>query len=102
TTIRGMRLRRGRIRRHDIADASLPDWPHDHWLRQRFGLADDAHPDASDALALLAGARPQGALVARPVHLHVGLDHLMLLPPHAVCLSSAAAAELRDAANGHF
>lgn len=100
--VRSTQLRRGRIRRHDIADEPLPDWPHDRWLRERFSLADEAHPDASDALALIAGAASDGALVARPVNLHVGLDHLMLMPPHAICLSQAAAGELRDAANSHF
>lgn len=78
------------------------DWPHDQWLRERFGLAEDTHPDACDALGLLGEARPEGALVVRPANLHVGLDQLMLLPPHAVCLSRAAAGELRDAANAHF
>lgn len=100
--IRGMRLRRGRILRHDVTEAPLADWPHDRWLRERFGLADHAHPDACDALDLLGDSRPEGALVVRPASLHVGLDQLMLMPPHAVCLAPSAAGELCDAANAHF
>ncbi len=78
------------------------DWPHDRWLRERFGLAGHSHPDAGDALDLVGDAPPEGALVVRPANLHVGLDQLTLLPTHAVCLSSAAAGDLRDAANAHF
>lgn len=100
--VRGTRLRRGRILLHETGEAPLRDWPHDRWLRERFGLADDVHPDAGDALGLLADDRPPHALVVRPVHLHVGLDQLLLLPPHAICLSPAAAGTLRDAANAHF
>lgn len=100
--LRGTRLRRGRIRRHVTSEGPLSDWPHDRWLRERFGLDDGTHPDACDALDLLGDSRPEGALVVRPANLHVGLDQLMLMPPHAVCLSSSAATELRDAANAHF
>ena len=100
--VRSTRLRRGRILHHESGEAPLRDWPHDLWLRARFGLADDAHPDACDALALLSGARHEHALVMRPAHLHVGLDQLLLLPPHAISLSQADAAALCDAANAHF
>ena len=100
--VRGSSLRRGRILLHDTTEAPLTDWPHDRWLRERFGLPAHAHPDACDALDLLGDSRPEGALVVRPANLHVGLDQLMLMPPHAVCLSQSAAGELRDAANAHF
>lgn len=101
-TVRSMQLHRGRITGREKLDGTLDEWPHDHWLHERFALPAEARPEAGDALTLLDAAPPPAALVVRPVHLHVGLDHLTLLPPHAVSLSANAAATLSDAANAHF
>jgi hypothetical protein len=54
------------------------------WLRERFSLAQSA--SAAAAAGHMAGATP-GALILRPVHLHAGLDHLVLEPPAHLGLS---------------
>lgn len=95
-------LQRAHLQRCEAAAAAHDEWPHDTWLRQQFGLPEGVHPEAGDALGLLPGAPPEGALVVRPVHLHVGLDQLTLLPPQAINLAAGAADALCTAANEHF
>lgn len=100
--MRSTLLRRGRFVRHTRARDPGSGWPHDQWIRRAFSLPDYANPDAYEALEYGAADDIDRALVARPVHLHVGLDHLMLLPPHALSLTRAAAEALGEAANLHF
>ena len=65
------------------------------WLRERFSLT---QPDTAAAAAgRMAGARP-GTLILRPVHLHAGLDHLVLDPPAHLGLSDEHAQALFGAA----
>lgn len=97
-------LRRGRLTAFTNDEAAVPaELPHEAFLRERFGLDADANPEAFVIRHAVRppAARP-GALVVRPVHLHVGLDHLVLLPPDALGLSRSAAQALADAANAHF
>ncbi|MBW7925815.1 MAG: hypothetical protein H3C59_13885 [Burkholderiaceae bacterium] len=90
------RLRRARIvareRNDDAAPAELPD---ERWLRERFSLA--------GALAACVLPRSESGdeapLVVRPVHLHLGLDHLVLAPPARATLDDAGARALAAAPN---
>lgn len=87
------RLRRARIvartRDDDPAPAELPD---ERWLRECFAL-DGALP------ACTLDATAGDALVVRPVHLHLGLDHLVLAPPARSVLDENEARALADTAN---
>lgn len=65
------------------------------WLRERFSVT---RPDTPAAAAgRMAGARA-GTLILRPVHLHAGLDHLVLDPPAHLGLSDEHARALFGAA----
>lgn len=90
------RLRRARVaartRDDDAAPVELPD---ERWLRERFAL------DGTLAACTL-GPRDgdeDAPLVVRPVHLHLGLDHLVLAPPAGVAPDDGEARALADAAN---
>lgn len=67
----------------------------EEWLRQRFLLPTEVK--AAAAAGLPVNASP-GALIIRPVHLHVGLDHLVLDPPEHLGLSDLHAQALFAAA----
>src|SRR5690606_490720 len=71
--------------------------PEEAWLRARFELDEGATVAASVA--------PPGdstVLVVRPVHLHVGLDHLVLAVPQAGDIAIDEARALADSANALF
>lgn len=96
--------------RHDDAPAprELPD---ETWLRERFGAAEGASvaAHAAHALAGLDLARAESpdwlestTLLLRPVHLHVGLDHLVLAVPQADEIDATEAEALAGAANRLF
>ncbi|MEZ5729204.1 MAG: hypothetical protein R3E48_15150 [Burkholderiaceae bacterium] len=96
-------LRCASLSEYRIDPDVLPrELPHEQWLRSRFGLPATASVEAFGALGATGLMPPAGALVVRPVHLHVGLDHLVLLPPHALSLSRSQAEALVEAANRHL
>ncbi len=74
----------------------MPDeLPHEAWLRERFGITGSVA-----GCALAAGHTPlDDALLVRPVHLHVGLDHLRLAPPRLLDISEREAQALVERAN---
>lgn len=88
------RLRRSRIvartRLDETAPAELPD---ERWLRERFAL------DGALAACVLGIVDGEAPLVVRPVHLHLGLDHLVLAPPASCAPDEEEARALADAAN---
>lgn len=96
------RLRRARIvARSRIDEAAPVELPDERWLRERFSL------DGTLAACTL-GSEGEGdsedggddaPLVVRPVHLHLGLDHLVLAPPASAALDDDEARTLADAAN---
>ena len=65
------------------------------WCRARFAVQSEHTCAAAAAIEL--GGQP-GALILRPVHLHAGLDHLVLDPPVSLELSEADARALFAAA----
>ena len=65
------------------------------WCRARFTVQPDHTCAAAAAIEL--GGQP-GALILRPVHLHAGLDHVVLDPPVSLDLSDAEARALFEAA----
>lgn len=88
------RLRRARIvARARIEDAAPAELPDERWLRERFGL------DGTVAACTLACGATDAPLVVRPVHLHLGLDHLVLAPPARSVPDDDEARVLADAAN---
>ncbi|HEY0878124.1 MAG TPA: hypothetical protein VGE10_06695 [Zeimonas sp.] len=90
------RLRRARVvARSRIDDAAPAELPDERWLRERFAL------DGTVAACTLASvARDADApLVVRPVHLHLGLDHLVLAPPGRAAPDDEEARALAEAAN---
>ncbi|MFP5407023.1 MAG: hypothetical protein ACLGHY_12050, partial [Gammaproteobacteria bacterium] len=95
--------RRAPAVRHD--DSLVPrELPDEAWLRERFAVGGN---DAIAAFALhaIAGAAdcdPGSTLLVRPVHLHVGLDHLMLAVPQAGEIVAEESTVLADAANALF
>ncbi len=88
------RLRRARVvarrRSEEAAPVELPD---ERWLRERFAL------DGTLAGCTLAHGDGDAPLVVRPVHLHLGLDHLVLAPPARSAPDADEARALVDAAN---
>lgn len=90
------RLRRARVvaraRNDDAAPAELPD---ERWLREHFAL------DGTVAACALPcdGGSDSAPLVIRPVHLHLGLDHLVLAPPARATPDDEEARTLAAAAN---
>ncbi|MCO5100067.1 MAG: hypothetical protein M9885_04075 [Burkholderiaceae bacterium] len=90
------RLRRARIvARARIDDAAPAELPDERWLRERFGLDGTV---AACTLSASVGAT-DAPLVVRPVHLHLGLDHLVLAPPARSAPDDDEARVLADAAN---
>ena len=80
-------------------DDTLIPWelPDEAWLRARFEL------DAPASVAACAALGATGlALLVRPVHLHVGLDHLVLAAPSPDDITIDEAQALADAANALF
>lgn len=65
------------------------------WCRSRFAIQPEHTIAAAAAIEL--GGQP-GALIVRPVHLHAGLDHVVLDPPVNLDLSDADARALFEAA----
>lgn len=86
-------LRRASIVARSRLEAAAPrELPDEQWLRERFDLEGTVA-----ACTLPPAATPQ--LVVRPVHLHVGLDQLMLAPPAQSSLDDSEARQLAAAAN---
>jgi hypothetical protein len=80
----------------DAAPTSLES-PEEQWLRSRFGAPDEASIAAYEAAAAAGdGGLPAGWII-RPCSLHVGLDHLVLLPPAATGLSATESDALLEA-----
>lgn len=80
-------------------DDALTPWelPDEAWLRARFEL------DATASVAACAAPASAGpVLLVRPVHLHVGLDHLVLAAPSLDGITFEEAQALADAANALF
>lgn len=79
-------------------DALVPrELPDERWLRERF------EPDERDAIAAFAAPPAElPCLVARPVHLDVGLDHLVLGVPPPEEIEPEEAEALAGAANRLF
>lgn len=72
---------------------------HETWLRAALGVAS---ADAVGAYAACASGEvpaPQSGWVVRPVHLHLGMDHVVLAPPLALTLSATEAQALLATAN---
>lgn len=72
----------------------------EQWLRCSFGIPSDA---SVGAYAAAAGAQEGGLAsgwIIRPCSLHVGLDHLVLLPPTATGLSAAESDALLETSRG--
>jgi len=80
-----------RTRQPGLVPEELPE---EAWLRARFGLE-----GAVAACALPPGDPHAPDVLVRPVHLHLGLDHLVLAPPAAVALARAEADALAARAN---
>lgn len=96
-------LARARAPRRRRDDALTPrELPDETWLRERFGAERGASVAAHAAHAIAGGAAASPALLVRPVHLHVGLDHLVLAVPQADEIEAAEAAALAEAANALF
>jgi hypothetical protein len=77
-----------------IAGDPQPELPEDAWLRERFAVP------SSDCIEALAGAReglqaPWWSLT--PCHLHLGLDHAMLVDPGQLALAPDEAEALAAA-----
>lgn len=89
------RLRRARVvarqRSEEAAPLELPD---ERWLRERFAL-----DGTLAACTLVRNEDGDAPLVVRPVHLHLGLDHLVLAPPARTAPDADEARALVDAAN---
>lgn len=91
-------LLRARIAARARQPEPVPDeLPDEAWLRARFGV-----DGAVAACALPPGDPGMPDVLLRPVHLHVGLDHLVLAPPAAVTLARAEAEALAARANEHL
>jgi hypothetical protein len=76
------------------SDAAVPpELGHERWLRIHAGLADEVAVAA--ATALVDGVA-DAAWRLDPVHLHVGLDHLVLTDPSGLEPTAAEAAALAD------
>lgn len=89
------RLRRARVvARARIDEAAPAELPDERWLRERFSLDGTV---AACTLAVDGGG--DAPLVVRPVHLHLGLDHLVLAPPGRSAPDDDEARALADAAN---
>ncbi|MCM5568912.1 hypothetical protein M6I34_00150 [Burkholderiaceae bacterium FT117] len=107
-----------RLRDDSLTPSELPD---EAWLRARFAAAPGTTIAAHAAHALAGGDAVRGAapaasgalaappvlpdsptLLVRPVHLHVGLDHLVLATPQAGEIGADEAAALAGAANRLF
>lgn len=78
-----------------VDDRSLvaAEQPHEAWLRRQFGLSDHASVEAASAYA---DGIDGPALRITPVHLHVGLDHLLLTDPGTLELGIDEARQLAE------
>lgn len=86
-------LRRARVvSRSRIDEATPHELPDEQWLRERFALEGTVA-----ACTLPPAVAPE--LVVRPIHLHLGLDQLMLAPPAQLSVEDSEARLLADAAN---
>lgn len=80
------------VSRSRLDDATPRELPDEQWLRERFDLE-----GAVAACTLPPAEAPE--LVVRPVHLHLGLDQLMLAPTARLSVDDSEARLLADAAN---
>jgi hypothetical protein len=71
--------------------------PEESWLRQQFKIPQRFRLGAFAAQG--ASGVTQARLVVRPVHLHIGLDHLVLSAPSELQLSADESADLMNSAN---
>ena len=77
------------------SDAPTPaELGHEHWLRQRTAMAAAESAGACTALCDGPGA---GAWRIDPVHLHLGMDHVLLTDPARLALAADEAQALSDA-----
>ena len=90
-------LRRARAIEDARQDALVPrELPDEAWLRRAFGVPE---ADSIEAFALLREPTQDRAAMVRPVHLHVGIDHLVLVPPSGLGIEAGEAAALAAAAS---
>jgi hypothetical protein len=89
---------RTRAPRSERDDALVPpELPDERWLREQF------EPGEGDAIAAFAAPCAElPCLVVRPVHLDVGLDHLVLGVPPPGAVETAEAEALAETANALF
>lgn len=88
-------LRRARVASRTHLDAAAPpELPCESWLRARFGAE-----GSIAAYALPPSPSTEPEVVVRPVHLHVGLDHLVLAPLAQLDVETDEARSLAAAAN---
>ncbi len=80
------------VSRSHLDDATPRELPDEQWLRERFDLEGTVA-----ACTLPPADAPE--LVVRPVHLHPGLDQVMLAPPGQLSVDDSEARLLADAAN---
>lgn len=96
------RLRRARVAARTRLDEAVPaELPDERWLRERFDLDGTLAACTLDARAGEARTEADDgdAIVVRPVHLHLGLDHCVLAPLATLALAEDEARELAEAAN---
>ncbi len=88
-------LRRARVvSRMRLDAAAPPELPDESWLREHFQL------DGTVAACTLApSTRPEPEVIVRPVHLHPGLDHLVLAPLGHLAIADDEAQALAAQAN---
>lgn len=104
------RLQRARVIRRRWLDAAAPaELPDEQWLRERFALDGQVAAcvlaytgpgvQADDPAGVTAETRGVAPLVVRPVHLHLGLDQLVLASPAQVFPDAHEAQLLTASAN---
>ena len=102
------RLQRARVIRRQWLDAAAPaELPDEQWLRERFALDGQVAAcvlattgvQADDPARATAGTHGVAPLVVRPVHLHLGLDQLVLASPAQVFPDAHEAQLLTASAN---
>ncbi len=87
--------RRARVSSHDVDGAAAQrEGAHERWLRARLGLAPEA---AVAAAAAWVDGCPDASWRLDPVHLHVGLDHLVLTDPDALHMTTDESHALAEA-----
>jgi len=82
------------------APATSLESPEEQWLRRTFGVPSAASVGAYEAAAADQDRGLPSGWIIRPCSLHVGLDHLVLLPPATTGLSAAESDALLEASRG--